>query len=328
LAWWGLRRSFQEDVVLIHHVFANKTNVGDWLAALGIQRALTGCSVVEYFCDEPFVDDTLAALSQASADDLVIIGGGGLFMDYFIPFWEGFGRIAEHMSYGIWGVGLCDLKATPSLPAVELLTEVVQKSRFCFVRDDLTRSYLKHCVLPEPIGCPSLLELSPIAQSGQSILHVDNYTTAGADVYETMECLAAEWAKESGRPLLRTNNRIEPDLAALHKTLDRYRSAEIVLSSALHGCIIGAALGRKVIAVSGDRKIDSFMRAAGLEDWICDQTEVNRLPELFRQVAEQPPCERNLDRMRQTNRAVARHVLGLTAGVNSSTMPSSASMLE
>ena len=74
---------------MIHHVYANQSNVGDWLSARGIQSLLAPRAVTEHFCDEPFVPATLAALSKAGPEDFIVIGGGGLFMEYFGPFWEG-----------------------------------------------------------------------------------------------------------------------------------------------------------------------------------------------------------------------------------------------
>jgi hypothetical protein len=207
--------------------------------------------------------------------------------------------MSGHLSYGIWGVGLCDLKETPSRPTVGLLTGIVQKSQFCYVRDKLTRDYLGFCGLPEPIGCPCLVELAPVIQTGGGVLHVDNYTTAGADVYDAMERFVAEWAQKTNRPLFHTNNRIEAGSSAnLEWNLNLYRKVDVILSSALHGCIIGVALGRKVIAVAGDRKIDSFMQAAGLGEWVCDLTEVNRVPELLTRIAEQPNRENYLNQLR------------------------------
>src|SRR5688500_18355984 len=95
---------------MIHHVYANRSNIGDWLSALGIQSLLGSRPVIEHLCDEPFVAETLAALSACTADDLIVIGGGGLFMDYFTPFWEGFRQIADKVPFCIWGTGYCDLK--------------------------------------------------------------------------------------------------------------------------------------------------------------------------------------------------------------------------
>ena len=95
---------------MIHHVFANRSNIGDWLSARGSQSLLQLLEVEEHLCDEPFVDETLSRLSQAGPDDLIIIGGGGLFMDYFEPFWRGFQTIAERVPFCIWGVGYCDFE--------------------------------------------------------------------------------------------------------------------------------------------------------------------------------------------------------------------------
>ena len=40
---------------MIHHVFANRSNIGDWLSARGIQALLGPQRVMEHLCDEPFV---------------------------------------------------------------------------------------------------------------------------------------------------------------------------------------------------------------------------------------------------------------------------------
>ena len=79
---------------MIHHVYANQSNVGDWLSAQGIQSLLDPLQVKEHFCDAPFVPDTLKHLAKATERDFILIGGGGLFMDYFAPFWEGFREVA------------------------------------------------------------------------------------------------------------------------------------------------------------------------------------------------------------------------------------------
>ena len=41
---------------MIHHVFANRSNIGDWLAARRIQHLLRPLTVKEHLCDEPFVE--------------------------------------------------------------------------------------------------------------------------------------------------------------------------------------------------------------------------------------------------------------------------------
>ena len=64
---------------MIHHVFANRSNIGDWLSAKGIQRLLQPAPVTENLCDEVFVAQTLDALNRLEPSDLVLIGGGGIF---------------------------------------------------------------------------------------------------------------------------------------------------------------------------------------------------------------------------------------------------------
>ena len=64
---------------MIYHIFANKSNIGDWVSAKGIQSTLSGYPVTELFCDLPFVDETIQWRRSLRTDDFVIIGGGGLY---------------------------------------------------------------------------------------------------------------------------------------------------------------------------------------------------------------------------------------------------------
>lgn len=291
---------------MIYHLFANRSNIGDWLSAKGIQQLLPGEAIEERLCDAPFIDETMAHLSKATPDDLVVIGGGGLFMDYFMPFWKRFHESSIEAPFCIWGVGYCDWKRQPSLGPKELLEEIVGNSRLCIVRDRLTRDYLAACALPQPVPCPSIVVLEQPPEPGCGILHVDNFSIAGETVYHAMDACAREFAERGGRPYRQTNNRIEAGSeAALAAILRHYREADIVLSSALHGCIIAVAMGKKIIAVSGDRKIEAFMESAGLSDWVLDIEQENRLPDLFEKLASQPVRSRFVATARQQNRAVA-----------------------
>ena len=79
---------------MIYHVFANRSNIGDWLSARGIQKLLSPLEITECLCDVPFIEETIQQLAAATEKDLIVIGGGGLLMDYFIPFWEAFKAVA------------------------------------------------------------------------------------------------------------------------------------------------------------------------------------------------------------------------------------------
>lgn len=297
--------------MVIHHVYANRSNIGDWLAARGIQSLLGEQPIVEHFCDEPFVTETLVALAQCSLDDFIIIGGGGLFMDYFSPFWAGFRDIADRLRFCLWGVGYCDLKHEPSRSPSQLLRDVIGMSRLCIVRDDLTRQYLSDCRLPEPVQCPSVLTVHK-CDPGHALLHVDNYTTAGADAFEAMQEYGQTFARQTSRPFLRTNNRLDrPDERALQATLQLYATADLILSSALHGCIVGLAMGKRVLAVSGDRKIESCMQALGLSAWVLDIGQIHELPILLEQLNMQIHPSELLAKAGAANRSVAERVLEL-----------------
>jgi hypothetical protein len=293
---------------MIHHVFANKSNVGDWLSAVGIQSLLAPLEVREYMCDGPFVPSVIAALSRASEEDLIVIGGGDLFMDYFTPFWEGLLTIANRVPFCIWGVGYCDEKREPTCISGDLLADIIRRSQFTVVNDELSRSHLAHCPLPEPVACPSMNVISP-QPSEFGLLHVDNYTTAGADVFEAMDASGREFARLTGRPYQRTNNRIPGgDQSALVDTLRKYTKSDLVLSSGLHGCVIALAMGRRVIAVSGDRKLESFMQAAGLSEWVLDISAVDRLKEYLPELPSQLPPNEFIAATIKNNRHIAAAV--------------------
>lgn len=297
---------------MIHHVYANRSNIGDWLSARAIQSLLAPHAVAEHLCDEPFVPGTLAALAELSPDDLIVIGGGGLFMDYFEPFWEGFRAIARRVPFCVWGVGYCDLKREPSRPSSRLLEDIVSRARLCVVRDGLSRGLLGACHLPDPVPCPSMALMSERPAAGRGLLHVDNYTTAGADVHDAMDAAGAAFASATRRPHVKTNNRIEPgDERALLQILKLYARSDLVLSSALHGCVIAVSMGRPVLAVSGDWKIEAFMQAAGLGDWVCDIGEATLVPERLLRLDGQPSTGAFAHRAREANRAVAARVLAI-----------------
>jgi hypothetical protein len=273
---------------MIYHVFANKSNIGDWLSARGIQSALHDYRITELFCDQPFIDETMAALRKAGPSDFVMIGGGGLFMEYFSPFWEAFLDTADRLSYGIWGVGYCDLTEEDSLPSRGLIAKVIRGSRFCYVRDALTRAHHSDMHLAAPTGCPSLMVLEKAVPGSRGLLHVDNYTTVGAQAFAVMDRLGRAFAAATDRAYRRTNNRIRPGGELdLKQCLELYQRSDIVLSSALHGCLVGLASGCKVVAVSGDRKIDSFMQAVGLSDWVLPATELDQLEPLLHRLQDQ-----------------------------------------
>jgi polysaccharide pyruvyl transferase WcaK-like protein len=306
---------------MIYHVYANQSNIGDWLSARGIQSLLPDQRVNDLLCDEPFVAETLSTLSSATEEDFVVIGGGGLFMDYFNPFWEGFLDASSRVPFCIWGAGYCDMKREESRPNATVIREVVRRSKLCVVRDELTRGYLSDTRVPPPVICPTVVAVATRAAHKNYVLHVDHLDNAGDDVYEMMVSVTEKFADRTGRPYRQTNNIIPAGQAGrMEKLLDLYADAELVVTSRLHGCIIGLATGRPVLAVSGDRKVESFMNAAGLGEWVCDINDMKSFPAKLDALSAQRIPFDFVEAGRRANRAVGEKVSALAvAAANQST---------
>lgn len=299
---------------MIYHVFANRSNIGDWLSAKGIQKLLSPLEITECLCDVPFIDETMQQLAAATEKDLIVIGGGGLLMDYFIPFWEAFQPVAERLPFCIWGIGYCDLKLEHSLPPGNLITGIINKSKLSIVRDELTRSYLPNCNLSEPVPCPSIHVIDRVSITGKDILHVDNYTTAGEAAYEAMCAAGKDFANQHKITYHQTNNRITKDSEKeMEQILSLYRRSGYVLSSALHGCIIAVAMGLKVLAVSGDRKIEGFMESVGLQDWVLDIKETEKIPGFLNRLHLQNDPKSRLKNIQKQNQQVAADIKKIAA---------------
>jgi polysaccharide pyruvyl transferase WcaK-like protein len=290
---------------VIHHVFANRSNVGDWVSALGIQSALQGHAITEHLCDEPFIDRTIADLGAADPGDLIVIGGGGLLMDYFTPFWEAFLPFARERRFVLWGIGVCDLKDEDSNGPADLHAEIAAHAALCVVRDEPSRQHIGLPSLPDPVPCPSHLALAPRPVTTRGLLHSATLTTVGGTAYRVMRRFGRQVAAETRRYYAETNNRIEPgDAEAFEHVLEAYAAADVILSSRLHGCVLGLAAGRPVVAVSGDHKVDAYMETVGLGDWVCQNDDLRALPAMLRAASDQPWPGKALAEIVAANRAV------------------------
>lgn len=292
----------------LFHVYANRSNIGDWLSAIGIQSTLT--PTTDLLCDGPFVETTLAVLEQMADRDRLVIGGGGLLMNYFEPFWRGLSQRSISRCT-LWGVGVCDTRDQNTPPDRKLMQELVDRCERVVVRDELTRDFLDRD-LPI-VACPSLLAIQTLAAPGasaDSVLHVDNFTTVGEDVFTTMDTMASSFAVSRGMKMRNANNRITPNSRTeLDAMLKRYATAQVVLSSGLHGCIIAVALGKPIVAVAGDLKVDGFMCLAGLADWVVAPSELARVPAMLETVvAHQPSRSGWVQTMQQQNRDIGHAV--------------------
>ena len=300
---------------MIYHIYANQTNIGDWVSAKGIQSTLKGLDITELFCDAPWIDQTFEKVAQAGPDDLVIIGGGGLLMNYFDNFWKGLAGLEKLPTLVVWGVGVCDLKQESSTGLTPTICSVFKRAAKVSVRDEITREAEGHDFVPDPMICPSVLAIAPEPVKSRGVLHVDNYTAVGGEVFDFMNETCQLFARTTDRAFDRTNNRIDRARADMMAAcLDRYSAADVVVSSGLHGCIIAAAMGRKVVAVSGDRKVDGFMQGIGLAEWCLDYRAAYRLPKMLADIGQQPSVADRVREVRAANVAFGQSVRVLYVG--------------
>jgi hypothetical protein len=167
--------------------------------------------------------------------------------------------------------------------------EIVSLSQLCAVRDELSRALIGDAGDVSVIPCPTFCALEPSPRTGTALLHVDSYDNVGPASYEQTEALLLEFARARGIAYRKTNNLIERgNEADLARVVELYRGAGLVVSSRLHGVIVSLALDRPELAISGDHKVDAFMAAAGLTEWVIGAAEVDRLLELVGRLGAQP----------------------------------------
>lgn len=294
---------------MIHHVFANRSNIGDWLSALAI-RSLINQPTKEHLCDGSYIEETLQELAMLSPSDFVIIGGGGLWMDYFTPFWTGFRALRGKVRYALWGVGVCSHKdrLTSSCANPDLLRDLVEHSEACSVRDVLSSRHVapsKAQVIP----CPAINWIRRNASKWNgNVLCVEHPDLLSEQDIRRVRTVARSYAEATGRKFEVTRNIIPAGhYGELHDILLAYDAADVVVTSRLHGCIIGLACGKKVVAVSNDKKIESFMYAAGLSDWVCNPKGVS---DKLLNIGDQPDVSGFIEECKQQNIAFAEEVHG------------------
>jgi polysaccharide pyruvyl transferase WcaK-like protein len=118
------------------------------------------------------------------------------------------------------------------------------------------------------------------------------------------------WAKKNNKVYRETNNLIQKgDIEQLNNILSLYRRSGYVLSSALHGCIISAAMGLKVITVSGDRKIEGFMNVIGLQEYVLEPNECSKIQQLLNVSINQKNPRDVIEEIRNSNKNIAKKIL-------------------
>lgn len=296
---------------MIHQIYANESNVGDWMSAIGIRQLLDEPSSSRHFCDEYFLPETLSWLKELEDRDVVVIGGGGLFQPYFLPFWRGVAEIMERVPVCLWGVGLCGQESDLDADSRDLLRQVARRSRLCVVRDEMTRHFLDMPQVGPPVPCPSIVAAKalPVALQRRVLLHSVHADIVPSEDQAKLRDLLKHHAAQHCLTYMETDNRVEQGNGkAMREVLALYGSASMVVSSRLHGCILGLAMGCKVLALVSDPKVEAFMCLAGMQRWIGKTHDEMRLGELLKSLDEQDHAAPLIERAHLANARVARTI--------------------
>lgn len=161
---------------------------------------------------------------------------------------------------------------------------------------------------------------------GFDVYYVANLTTVGPDAFDTMRTAAQRFAQTTGRVYRETNNRFKHEDAGLEQTLRANEQSDLVISSRFHGCVIGLAMGRPTLAVSGDRKIDALMHDAGLGAYLLDRHDLADLSDGLLGLEQQEIPRTFLDHHRAANLRIAARVRALITAPHSCRVRLSASV--
>jgi hypothetical protein len=209
--------------------------------------------------------DTESALGSARAGDVIVVGGGGLVKDFFAPMWEAICNAPPGVRLVVWGVGHCTNKDKPTALGEQHVRAIASRASVLFVRDPETLSTFESAGatgLLRVVGCPSILELRRWRARPKNVfLHVMHPTLLGArlEAWRTA-------AQNAARSLDLKYEEINHGLS--EKRLQQWRGwrdlrhaygrASMILTSRLHGAIMGSAIGTPVLPVSADLKIEDY----------------------------------------------------------------------
>lgn len=245
----------------IFHLYSNRHNIGDLFSALGIKKLLKGKNLTDlYWCDSAA---TRLALENLSSQDKLIVGGGGLLMDYFEEMWKAVLKVPSEALLVIWGIGFCHHKSSDTSLNKSLMKKIVERADLVAVRDRVTFEMLGEFSNKIRLsGCPSVVVAKEWKRRKQKyLLHVIHPELLLEEVIEWRDT-ANKLAKKSGLKYVEINHLAPRNELSRHLYLQAlkyyYTHSKIVISSRLHGVILASALGVPLIPVSADHKIEAY----------------------------------------------------------------------
>ncbi len=249
----------------IYHIYANKTNVGDLLSALAIKKFLK-LNSTDLFWTNGYFERTVKDLCNLNEKDVVIIGGGGLLKDYFFRLWETLIGNYKGNKMFLWGVGECinkDDKYT-GLPD-DMIDSIAKITTKIYVRDFSTKDRFSRIGKEaEIVGCPSTnIARTWSKKSDKYLLHVVHPQLL-KQTLPYWRSNAQKLASGLGLKYVEIDHIIPSNhirgYIYWNSLRNYYENAGLIISSRLHGVILGSARRVPVVPISNDYKIEAYWR--------------------------------------------------------------------
>jgi hypothetical protein len=290
--------------VRIINFVSTHPNIGNYTPVWGIWRMLPGL--------QPTIQIDCRQFGRVSARDydVAIVGGGGLLHAVFEPFWEWLSR--QSLPLVLWGIGGCwpaegtlwrSRNASEGCVAPSILKRMKKQIVLANVRDALTRD--SYDLDADISFCPTAEYFKAERRSlgrGTEVLYAHHD-----------ELVTDRERDEIVRYCSLDTSNIAQARETFVRILQKYRRAEVIVTSRLHGAIIANSLGRPYVALIRDRKFDEFHATYGY-GVACDS--LAQLPARI-EAARRLPAAREIDY--QAIEAFGRKTMGCLETLSSAT---------
>ncbi len=247
---------------MIYYLCANNKNVGDLFSMYGVRLAV-GLKGRERFLE---VGDRALdrSLSRIGSSDSVIIGGGGILKDYFVPCWQ---TLLKHQSVTkfkmyLFGIGVCSFKNRDTLMPDELLHRIASASERVFLRPPIPGPMERYENV-HTTCCPSMLYMSQFAEEHDHekpvLLYASHRRLVGPDKDDQVRTILRTVCSDNDY----LYDEVSHSTSVCRDTIARYAGADIVVSTRLHGYIFGHSMRLRTVAITNDHKIDGYAAMLG-----------------------------------------------------------------
>jgi len=204
-------------------------------------------------------------LDSMTKDDTLIIGGGGLFKDYFYNFWHNILKFKNIKNFKIilFGLGVCDHKNKKKSTILDesLINEIMEKSELKYIREPF-KKYDDNMLYTH---CPSMLYIYEnyqnfFVKTEKKLLYVSHKDLIGKNKDNEIKKFLKDYCLLNNFSYSEVDNIVRGNMKA-SDLMKFYINSEIVVTTRLHGYIIARTLGKRVVAISNDNKIEGFAKS-------------------------------------------------------------------